>query len=149
MRRVRPADENVVGHHGIAWCRPTPIPYRARCSSWSRTRVEFRPELAGDRDRQKRGAGSARPALIGLLSNAAASSIAIIWLAMALRRAAIPRSARRGKQGGRGASLDDLIGAGEKGLRHCEAEFLGGLQVDDQFEICRLLNRQVGRLLTL
>ena len=35
-----------------------------------------------------------------------------------------------------GASLDDLIGAGEEGLRHGEAERLGGLQIDDQLEFC-------------
>ena len=30
--------------------------------------------------------------------------------------------------------------------RHVEAERLGGLEIDDQFELGRLLDRQVGRL---
>ena len=33
--------------------------------------------------------------------------------------------------------------------RHVEAERLGGLEVDDQLELGRLLHRQVGRLLAL
>jgi len=44
------------------------------------------------------------------------------------------------------ALLDDLVGAGEDRWRHGEAERLGGLQVHDQLEPCRLLDRQVGGL---
>jgi len=34
-------------------------------------------------------------------------------------------------------------------LRHGEAEHLGGLQIDDQLEFGRLLDRQIGGLGTL
>src|SRR5437868_14102948 len=52
---------------------------------------------------------------------------------------------RRAREGG-GASLDDLVGAGEERLGHGQAERLGGLQVDDQLEFGWLLDRQIGRL---
>src|SRR5215467_14440365 len=40
-------------------------------------------------------------------------------------------------------SFDDLVGAGEDRWRHGEAERLGGVQVDNQFECGRLLDWQV------
>jgi hypothetical protein len=44
------------------------------------------------------------------------------------------------------ASLfDHLIGAGKQHRRHLQAERLGGLQVEDEFELGRLLDREVGR----
>jgi hypothetical protein len=43
-------------------------------------------------------------------------------------------------------SFDHLIAAGEQRRRHAEAERLRGLQVDSQFEFCRLLDRDVARL---
>ena len=42
-------------------------------------------------------------------------------------------------------SLDQLIGTAEDRLRHGEAERLRGLEVDDQLERRRLLDRQIGR----
>jgi hypothetical protein len=43
-------------------------------------------------------------------------------------------------------SFDHLVGSGQQGFRDGDAERLGGLHVDHQFELCRLLNGQVGRL---
>ena len=45
-------------------------------------------------------------------------------------------------------SFDHLVGAWRAASRHCEAERLGGLQVDHQLVLGRRLYRQVGRLLT-
>src|SRR5438876_1572772 len=47
----------------------------------------------------------------------------------------------------RGSSLDHLVGAGDEGWRHLEAECLRGFQLDHELELGRLLYRQVGRLL--
>src|SRR5262249_22912297 len=52
--------------------------------------------------------------------------------------------ARRPRDGREGL-FDHLVGAGEKRLRYREAKRLGGLEVDDQLELGRLLNRQIGR----
>jgi hypothetical protein len=46
-------------------------------------------------------------------------------------------------------SLDHLVGAAEQRERECDAKRLGGLEIDDELDFCRLLNRQVGRLLAL
>ena len=47
------------------------------------------------------------------------------------------------------ALLDDLVSAGEDRWRHGQAECLCGVKIDDQFEIGRLLDRQIGRLVAL
>jgi hypothetical protein len=44
-----------------------------------------------------------------------------------------------------GNSFDYLVGAGEQGRRHLEAERLRGGQIDNQLELGRLLDRKVGR----
>src|SRR5438552_13134964 len=44
------------------------------------------------------------------------------------------------------ALFDDLVGAGENRRRHGQAERVGGLEVDDQLEPRRLLDRQFGQL---
>src|ERR1700730_8964372 len=43
-------------------------------------------------------------------------------------------------------SFDDLVGAGEDRLQNSEAERLGRLEIDDQLEFRRLLDRQIGGL---
>ena len=42
--------------------------------------------------------------------------------------------------------FDHLVGAGEQRRWHVEAERSGGRQIDDQFELARLHDRQVLRL---
>ena len=43
-------------------------------------------------------------------------------------------------------SLDHLVGDGKESRRHLDAERPGGLQVDDELELGRLHDRQIGRL---
>src|SRR5262252_3073330 len=45
--------------------------------------------------------------------------------------------------------FDDLVGVAEQRVWDGEAERLGGLEVDDELELCRLLDWQIGRLRTL
>ena len=45
------------------------------------------------------------------------------------------------------ALFDHLVGAGDERRRHCEAERLGGLEVDHKLVFSRCLHRQVGWLL--
>src|SRR5215470_9912151 len=42
-------------------------------------------------------------------------------------------------------SLDDLVGAREDQGRDLQAQSLGGLQIDDELEFGRLINRDVAR----
>ncbi len=44
-----------------------------------------------------------------------------------------------------GVSFYDLIGAGEQRGRHGEAEGFGGLEINDQLEFGRLLDRNISR----
>src|ERR1700752_2292038 len=46
-------------------------------------------------------------------------------------------------------SFDHLVGGSEQGRRDGDAEHRGGLDVEDQLELARLYNRQVGGLRTL
>src|SRR5262245_16626859 len=41
-------------------------------------------------------------------------------------------------------SFDHLVGSGDEGCRHVEAERLGGLQVEHELKLGRLLHRKVG-----
>src|SRR3954451_4672187 len=52
----------------------------------------------------------------------------------------------RPKAGISPALFDHLVGAHQHRLRHGEAERRGGLEIDHQIELGRLLDRQVSRL---
>jgi hypothetical protein len=43
--------------------------------------------------------------------------------------------------------LDHIVGAAEQRQREGEAERLGGLEIDNEFDFCKQLDRQVGGLL--
>jgi hypothetical protein len=45
--------------------------------------------------------------------------------------------------------LDHPIGAADQGKRKSEVEQLRGLQIDDEFNLSRLLNGKIGRLFAL
>jgi hypothetical protein len=47
---------------------------------------------------------------------------------------------------GLNSSFDDLVGGGEQQGRDSQAERVGGLEIDDQLECRRLLDRQIGWL---
>src|SRR6266851_10531837 len=61
--------------------------------------------------------------------------------------ATIPQAVATAMPGARALpySLDDLIGPQEERLRDRQAERLRGLEVDDQLELRRLLDRNIGR----
>ena len=61
-------------------------------------------------------------------------------------RAAAPPSS---VMNSRVASFDHLVGGDEQRRRHGEAEHLGGLAIDDELELGRLHDRQVGGLRAL
>jgi hypothetical protein len=58
----------------------------------------------------------------------------------------IDNSASPADQRGAWVSLDHLVGAGEKRVRHIEAQRFGGREINDKFELCRLLNRYIAGL---
>jgi hypothetical protein len=47
------------------------------------------------------------------------------------------------------ASVDHLVGTQKERFRDRQAERLGGFEINDKLELCRVLHRQVGRLLAL
>jgi hypothetical protein len=49
----------------------------------------------------------------------------------------------------KGSLFDQFVGAADQRQRHCDAERLGGLEIDDQLDFRSQLNRQVGGLLAL
>jgi hypothetical protein len=53
---------------------------------------------------------------------------------------------KRARTGNPAASLDDFVGRGQQRRRNGEAEGFGGLEVDDQLETRRLLDRQIAGL---
>src|SRR5262249_35016187 len=78
------------------------------------------------------------------------SSIGKIVSPIQFRSGAAFAHIKRGRiHGSRSATrdlFDDLVSAGQDRRRDHEAEFLGGLEVDDQVECRRLLHRQISRL---
>src|SRR5262249_38656884 len=56
----------------------------------------------------------------------------------------LPRSPETGARGVGWLSFDDLVGAGEDHRRDSESERSSRLEIDDQFELGRLLDRQIG-----
>src|SRR5262249_11185321 len=55
---------------------------------------------------------------------------------------------KAGQKGSLPKLFNHLVGTGEQRKRNGEAEGLGRLEVDDQFELDRRLNRQLARLLS-
>src|SRR5215204_2640522 len=56
------------------------------------------------------------------------------------------RSSQQAPQSSPAASFDHLISASEECRWDRQANFLGGFEVDDQFEFRRLFNREIGGL---
>ena len=61
----------------------------------------------------------------------------------------VARPRLHGDPDSKGNHLNHLIRAQQHRLRDREAEFLGGIEMDDKVELCRLLNGEIGGFRTL
>src|SRR5712691_6209441 len=72
-----------------------------------------------------------------------------LWSATCMTGATARLSPKTLRRASRAASFDHRVGTHQQGRRHFQAEGLGGLEVDHQFELRRQNDWQVGRLGTL
>src|SRR4030095_1293370 len=75
------------------------------------------------------------------------SQVRSAWIARTydgIEHPANPSAARRSWPRWSSTLFDDLVGPQQQRLRNREAECLGGLEVDDQLELRRLLDGEIG-----